>query len=90
MRFFNIFKRNKKEEKEETDNYVMDAKDIKFALYNFLKKNPDKFYTIEEMSLKFGIPKSTILGCMVALVNTGVVKKEKDSERNIFKYSFNF
>lgn len=88
MRFFNIFKREKK--KKETDNYVMDAKDIKFALYNFLKKNPDKFYTIEEMSLKFGIPKSTILGCMVALVNTGVVKKEKDSKRNIFKYSFNF
>ena len=86
MRFFNIFKRNKKEEKEETDNYVMDAKDIKFALYNFLKKNPQDIYSIEELSSKFGIPKSTILGCMVALINTGAVKKEKDSERNIFKY----
>lgn len=86
MRFFNIFKRKEKE----ADDCIMDAKEIKFALYNFLQKNPDKFYTVEEMSLKFGIPKSTILGCMVALVNTGAVKKEKDSERNIFKYSFNF
>lgn len=68
----------------------MDAKDIKFVLYNFLKKNPEDVYSIEELSSKFGIPKSTILGCMVALVNTGAVKKEKDSERNIFKYSFNF
>ena len=70
----------------------MDAKEIKFALYNFLKRNPDKFYSIEEMSLKFGIPKSTILGCMVALVSIGAIKKELelDLERNIFKYSFNF
>lgn len=80
-----IFKKNKK-----NNDRVVDAKEIKFALYNFLKKNPDKFYSIEEMSLKFGIPKSTILSCMIALVNTGVVKKEKGSERNIFKYSFPF
>ena len=86
MGIFNIFKKNKN---EEINDCVMDAKEIKFALYNFLKKNPDKLYSIEEMSLKFGIPKSTILGCMVALVNTGAVKKEKDLERNIFKYSFN-
>ena len=70
----------------------MGTKDIKFALYNFLKKNPENVYSIEELSSKLRISRSMINDSMVFLVSTGAIKKEKekDSERNIFKYSFNF
>lgn len=57
-------------------------------VYDFLKKNPRKWFTSKEISNELGISIGSITACLKKLRKTETISYENTGNRNEFKYRF--
>jgi len=57
-------------------------------VYDFLKKNPGKWFTSKEISEALDISIGSITACLKKLRRTDTIKFETTGNRNEFRYRF--